>query len=168
MTGVSGFFALWREAKLDIPRDRLLFFAGARPGEVNVNTSRIVGKDGTNAEDLTAAEQEGRRQVMLIIRFLREKIPGFENSYLLALPAQVGLRETRRIVGDYILTGEDVIQGAAFEDTIALSDYPIDIHSPTGVGLTLSGAAEQYYGIPYRSLLPRNVDNLLVAEDFVF
>ncbi|MBI3922305.1 MAG: FAD-dependent oxidoreductase [Armatimonadetes bacterium] len=163
LTGVSGFFALWRDAKLDIPRDRLLFFAGARPGEVNVNTSRIVGKDGTNAEDLTAAEQEGRRQVMLIVGFLREKIPGFENSYLLALPAQVGLRETRRIVGDYILTGEDVIQGAAFEDTIALSDYPVDIHSPTGVGLTLSGAAEQYYGIPYRSLLPRNVDNLLVA-----
>lgn len=163
LTGVSGFFTLWREAQLDIPRDRLLFFAGARPGEVNVNTTRIVGMDGTNAVDLTAAEQEGRRQVMLIVKFLRDKIPGFGDCYLLALPTQVGLRETRRIVGDYILTGEDVVEGKRFDDAIALSDYPIDIHSPTGGGLTLSGAAKDYYGIPYRSLVPKDVENLLVA-----
>lgn len=163
LTGVSGFFTLWKEANLPIPRDRLLFFAGVRKGEVNVNTSRIVGKDGTNVLDLTDAEVEGKRQVKMIVDFLRAKIPGFENCYLIALPTQIGLRETRRILGDYQLTGEDVLNGRRFDDGIARSAYPIDIHNPKDTGLTFMGAPDDAYDIPYRCLLPQKVENLWVA-----
>jgi hypothetical protein len=163
LTGVSGFFTLWKEANLPIVRDRLLFFAGVRQGEVNVNTSRIVGKDGTNVFDLTDAEIEGKRQVKMIIDFLRAKIPGFENCYLIALPTQIGLRETRRIFGEYLLTGEDVLNGRRFDDGIARSAYPIDIHNPKDPGLTFMGAPDDAYDIPYRCLLPQKVENLWVA-----
>ena len=72
-----------------------------RAGEIGVNTSRIVGLDATNADDLTKAEIEGRRQVMMLTNFFREKVPGFANCYLIVTPTQVGVRETRRIIGEY-------------------------------------------------------------------
>lgn len=162
VTGVSGFTGLWKKGNLPIPREGVLFFAGVRPGEVGVNTTRIVGLDATKAEDLTKAEIEGRRQVMTLIDFFRRWIPGFENCWLIALPPQVGVRETRRIVGEYVLTGEDVAQGRRFPDVIARSAYPIDIHSPTDAG-NVTVEVRSAHDIPYRCLLPKDVDNLLAA-----
>jgi hypothetical protein len=162
VTGVSGFSGLWQKAKLPIPRQGVLFFTGVRPGEVGVNTTRIIGLDATKAEDLTKAEIEGRRQVMMLIDFFRRWIPGFENCYLISLPPQVGIRETRRIVGEYVLTGDDVAHARRFPDVAARSAYPIDIHSPVDGG-NETVDVRQAHDIPYRCLLPKGVDNLLAA-----
>lgn len=162
VTGVQGFYTLWKSGKLPIPRQGLLFFTGVRPDEVGVNTTRIIGLDATKAEDLTTAEIEGRRQVMALVQFLRSSIPGFADSYLITTPAQVGVRETRRIVGQYVLTQDDLVQGRRFADTIALNAYPIDIHSPVD-GSNVTVDVTRAHGIPYRCLLPRGVSNLIAA-----
>ena len=165
LTGVSGYFSLWRAdaEKLGVPRDRLLFFSGIRADECYVNTSRVTQLDGTEAWDLTRAEIEGRRQVGAIADWMRARVGGFENSFISCIPTQIGVRETRRIVGDYLLAQDDVVQGARFDDCIARSAYPVDIHAPSGAGLVTSEAPDDWYEIPLRCLLPQNVENLWVA-----
>ncbi len=165
LTGVSGYFSLWREdaEKLSVPRDRLLFFSGIRTDECYVNTSRVTQLDGTEAWDLTQAEIEGRRQVGVIADWMKARVGGFENSFISCIPTQIGVRETRRIIGDYLLSQDDVVSGARFEDAIARSAYPVDIHAPTGAGLVTSEAPDDWYEIPSRCLLPQNVENLWVA-----
>jgi hypothetical protein len=164
LTGVSGFFSIWKKySPPEIPRDRLLFFAGMQPGEVNVNTTRIVNRNGTKPKDLSKAEQEGRTQVKLLIEFCRKYVPGFQNGYLSRLPTQIGVRETRHIMGQYVLTAEDVISAERFEDVIARSGYPLDIHDPTGSALESEKIPDgKAYDIPYRSLIPQKIDNLLL------
>jgi hypothetical protein len=161
-TGVQGFYTIWKEGNLPIPRQQLLFFAGMRPGEIGVNTSRIIGLDATSADDLTKAEIEGRRQVMLLVRFLRERVPGFADCYLITTPTQIGVRETRRIIGEYVLAGDDVTQAHRFPDSIARSAYPIDIHDPKAAG-NVTFDVKLDHDIPYRCLLPKGVKNLLAA-----
>jgi hypothetical protein len=135
-----------------------------RPGEWRVNTTRVHGIDGTDPDDLSRAEIEARDQVRELIPFLRKNCPGLENARLLETGAQVGIRETRHILGDYVLTGDDVREGRRFADAIARCAYPIDIHDPVGTRGRLEGmTGGEFYDIPYRCLLPRNVDNLLVA-----
>jgi hypothetical protein len=94
---------------------------------------------------------------------MREAVPGFSTSFLSCVPTQIGVRETRRIEGDFKITQEDVVGGAKFEDAIARSAYPVDIHAPTGHGLITSEAPDDFYEIPFRCLLPRNFENLVVA-----
>lgn len=164
LTGVMGFYAKWQAADLPIPRDGVLFFAGPHPDEVLVNVSRISGLDPTNAEDLTKAEMEGRRQVLQLEQFFRESIPGFENAAVSAVGSQIGVREARRIIGHYVLNGLDVLDGRRFDDVIARSGYPIDIHDPRGKGVTANFIREGgAYDIPYRSIVPLAIDNLLLA-----
>jgi hypothetical protein len=148
-----------------IPRERLSMYESPQEGVWRVNVSRILGVDGTKVEDLTRAEIEGRRQVMEIYRFLRKYVPGFEDCTLIDTAAQVGVRETRRIEGEYTLTLDDLIDGRDFEDTIAYCAYPIDIHDPKGAGGGISNRGEtaNAYQIPYRSLIPLKVEQLLVA-----
>jgi hypothetical protein len=148
-----------------IPRERLSLYESPQEGVWRVNVSRILGVDGTKVEDLTRAEIEGRRQVMEIYRFLRKYVPGFERCTLIDTAAQVGVRETRRIEGEYTLTLEDLVTGRDFEDTIAYCAYPVDIHDPTGAGGGISNRGEtaNAYQIPYRSLVPLGVEQLLVA-----
>jgi hypothetical protein len=166
--GFAGFGALVREARergeWTIPRDRLLVFEGVRPGEAVVNTTRVLNRLGIIGEDLAKAEVEGRRQAYAVVDFLKDRVPGFSRSFLLETPTQIGVRETRRIVGDYTLTGEDVIGARKFEDAIACGAYPIDIHDPDSARLVTKRVPEgEYYTIPYRSLLPRGGENWLVA-----
>jgi hypothetical protein len=155
-----------REAgRFTIPRRGVGMYKTLRPGVWRINTSRVLGRDGTNAADLTAAEIEGHEQVMELMRFFREELPGFQNAELLDTASTIGIRETRRIVGDYVLTLEDLQSGRHFDDVIALAGYPVDIHDPAGAG---GGASDVYataniYEIPYRSLVPRDRDGLLVA-----
>jgi len=165
LTAVSGYFSKWREAnqKLNVPRDRLLFFSGVRGDECYVNTSRVTQLDGADAFDLTQAEIEGRRQVTAIANWMKPHINGFENSFISAIPTQIGVRETRRIEGDYNLNQDDVVHGAKFEDAIARSAYPVDIHAPSGEGLVTSEAPDDWYEIPFRCQLPRGIENLIVA-----
>lgn len=166
--GFAGFRTLVSEARergeWSIPRDRLLVFEGVHPGEAVVNTTRVVGRVGTSGADLAQAEIEGRRQAYEVITFLQRQVPGFREAYLLETPAQIGVRETRHIVGDYVLTQDDILHGEKFPDAIACGGYPIDIHDPSSMALvTKRLPAGEYYTIPYRCLLPKGVDNLLVA-----
>lgn len=152
------------EKRLTIPREKLLWFYGAHAGEIHVNTVRITEVDGTDTGDLTSAELEGRRQMEALIGFLRTEVSGFENSYLKVSGTQIGVRETRRIRGEYILTGEDVLGGKKFDDVIARGSFPIDIHNPRGEGTVYKVLPPGIsYQIPYRCLLPLGVEHLLVA-----
>jgi glycine/D-amino acid oxidase-like deaminating enzyme len=133
--------------------------------ETNINASRLQGLDGTNADDLTKAEVEGKRQVFKLAEVLRKYVPGFEHSHIQATAPFIGVRETRRMVGEYQLTAEDCVSGRKFPDGIAKVGYPIDIHDPTS-GKTLFtpiGGEDGSYDIPYRCLLPARIDQLLLA-----
>ncbi len=164
LTGIQGFYREWQQAGLPINRDQVLLFVGPEPDEVVVNCTRIQGLDGTDVEDLTRAEEEGLRQVMMMARFLKESIPGFEKAVISSVAPQIGIRETRRIEGLYTLTADDVIEGRKFADAIAKSGYPIDIHDPTGKGVTAAWIkGDGAYDIPYRSLVPKGIANLLVG-----
>ena len=159
---------LYDEAKakgeISIPRENLLWFPTVRRGEIHFNTTRVVKVDGTSGKDLTYSEVEARRQMMRVVEFLKRRVPGFESAYLLVSGSQIGVRETRRIMGEYVMTEEDVLGARKFEDVVARGSYPIDIHSPTGEGTVIKrlppGAS---YDIPYRCLVPKRVENLLVA-----
>lgn len=164
LTGILGFYKHWQEANLPINRDQVLCFTGPEDDEVLVNTTRVQGLDGTNVEDLTEAEEQGRKQVMMVADFMRKSLPGFENASISQVGAQIGVRETRRIDGQYTLQVDDVLSGRRFHDCIARSGYPIDIHDPSGKGVKAAWVrGDGAYDIPYRCLLPKNLSNLLVA-----
>lgn len=165
---LKAYVKTWRAAKergeVDVPREFVLFFETATPGVVIVNTSRIQGLDGTDPYQLSRAEVIGRRQNLQIFAFLKKHCAGFEKAIDLGGASQIGVRETRRIEGLYTLTAEDVLDEHAFEDTIALGGYPIDIHSPDKAETntrTLDGRVR--YQIPMRCLLLNSPDNLIVA-----
>jgi hypothetical protein len=143
--------------------EHVLIYFLPRPGQVLINMSNITGIDGTSADDLTRAEVEGRRQLAPIVRFLREKVPGFAQAYLLDSGALIGIRETRRVTGDYVLTMEDVLGARTFPDGVVRARFPVDIHDPKGHAGDSSRRPADYYEIPYRCLLPKGVENLLVA-----
>jgi hypothetical protein len=141
----------------------MLIYQLPREGQMAANTTRVQGIDGTNAAELTRAEHLTREQAWLIHRFLRASVGGFEDSYILDTGVQVGVRETRHIVGDYLLTEQDVLAGRAFPDGIACGTFAIDIHPVQGTQNVFTGSGKAVYEIPYRSLLPQGFDNLLVA-----
>jgi hypothetical protein len=166
--GVHGLWDLVRRAtaagELDLPREDILFFATPHEREVSVNSTRVSRVLGTDVWDLSYAEWEGRRQMQQIAAFLRKYVPGFERAYVAQSGVNVGVRETRRILGDYQLSAEDVLGAHKFDDAIARGAYPIDIHNPTGKGTVLQRLPPgEAYDIPLRCLLPRNAEALLVA-----
>ena len=139
-------------------------FRQPRPDEWCINTSRIMGVDSTDNESLTAAEVAGRRQAEIIMNFLNKYVPGCEHARLRSTASYVGIRESRHIRGDCRLTGEDLISAQVPEDSILLAANSVDVHGRFGPTsneyMPING---DYYGIPYRSLLPVGVENLLVA-----
>ena len=147
-----------------MPREDVLFFGTPHEHEVAVNSTRVTRVLGTDVWDLTYAEWEGHRQMRQIAAFLKRYVPGFEKAYAVQSGVQIGVRETRRILGEYQLTADDVLSARKFEDGIARGSYPIDIHNPKGPGTILRrlppGAS---YDIPLRSLIPRSLDQVLVA-----
>ncbi len=162
-----------------------------RPDELTVNVTRCAG-DGTNARDLTRAEMAIRDNTWRIVQFYREHVPGLENAFLAATPATVGVRETRRIVGPCVLTGEDVVNATKSPKAVARCGYWIDIHCPLGrvarghhlcstscpndppcimfrpeyrdkLPAELAPPPGEWFDIPYGCLYPLGIDNLLVA-----
>jgi hypothetical protein len=126
--------------------------------------------DGTDARSLSAGEIEGRRQIVDYLQFLRAKVPGFEHAYALDIAPQLGIRETRRLVGEAMLTGEDVLGCADFPDTIGVNGWPLEQHVAGDVlwGWPPIPQSRGYNQLPYRMLLPRRASaggatNLLVA-----
>ncbi|NGN39899.1 FAD-dependent oxidoreductase [Mesorhizobium sp. CGMCC 1.15528] len=147
------------------PRRGIGLYKTMEPGVWRINTGRVLKLNGADAGDLTKAEMQGREQTMALLRFFREELPGFENAELRDTATQIGVRETRRIEGDYELTLDDLRSGRAFDDVVALCGYPLDIHDPAGSG---GGTAEalptaNVYQIPYRVMVPRRHDGLLVS-----
>lgn len=132
---------------------------------VGVNFGHVFGIDGSRAEDLTRGAIEGRKLVLRQLEFFRAYVPGFEHAHLVSTGEQIGIRETRRIVGDYVLTQDDFMNMASFPDDIARNSYFIDIHMARS-----SGAMHIHHlppgkshGVPYRCLLPVGLDNVWVA-----
>ncbi len=133
--------------------------------EAYFHAIRIAG-DGSDAADLTRAEMQGRRDCWTMFNRFKKNVPGFEQSYFVTSGPFIGIRETRRIEGEYVLTQEDVVTGRRFDDAIATGCWYLDRHPNT----TTLGSANQGekiqpkpYDIPYRTLLPKKVSNLLVA-----
>src|SRR5437588_4545080 len=133
------------------------------PGVITVHMTRIPNVDATDPQQLTRAEIEGRRQVHEYHRFLRDRVPGFEPSVLVATSPAIGVRESRRVIGDYRLTRDDVLGARRFDDEIALCGAPIEDHSPHADTRWSYVPESGVYGIPYRCLLPADVEGMLVA-----
>ena len=156
---VAGHFKPWDD------RDKEITFTAvsSREGEIFLNATRTTHIDGGNAADWTKGEISERKNVWEVTHALRQFVPGFSKSYLMST-APLGIRESRNIIGDYTLTKEDVVGAREFEDGIARGSYPIDIHDPAG-GRTKFYFIEggKSYNIPYRCLLPKGIEGLLVA-----
>ena len=152
------------------PRKAPIIRPQKNPAEWRANVTQLANADGspvdgTDALQLSAAEIEGRRQIVDFFRFLRESAPGFETAYLLEIAPQVGIRETRRLQGVYQLSGDDVLQCASFDDSIGVNGWPIEEHTAGTVVFRWPHDPDGrgYNQLPYRMLLPLRVDNLLVA-----
>ena len=150
----------------DLPIDTIYFEETLSPGVVSINSTRVFKINPTDVLDLSYAEVEAQNQVHQLGRFLIKYIPGFEHAFLQESAIQIGVRESRRIVGEYMLTGRDVLKAAKFDDAIARGAFGIDIHCAdfSGCGITgLKLEEGSSYDIPYRCLVPKEVDGILVA-----
>lgn len=146
------------------PREDILVFKTPVKNVLHFNTTRVVKKDPTDPEDVTEAEILARRQIFEIYEFLKKHADGLENSFLMMTASEIGVRESRMIVGDYVLTEDDCRAFTKFDDGIAACNYDIDIHNPEGSGTSHYYFPEgEFYTIPYRSLIPTGVSNMLVA-----
>ncbi|HPC61300.1 MAG TPA: FAD-dependent oxidoreductase [Verrucomicrobiota bacterium] len=162
VVGLRRLIAQARDQGLDLPTERVIVITGLRPGEVWVNMTRVKGVDGTDPRSLTHGEIEARRQIETLVKFLVQYVPGFENSQFTRTAPFLGIRETRRIVGRYVLTREDILGCRRFEDAIAVGSYPVDLHRPHDNDCTLEYCGDSY-DLPYRALVPQRVSHLLVA-----
>jgi ribulose 1,5-bisphosphate synthetase/thiazole synthase len=156
-----------RAAGYQIPRDDVILGAQRNSWEWRANASQLAHADGravsgTDADSFSWGEQEGRRQVQEFMRFLRDRVPGFANSYLLDLPPQLGIRETRRVLGDYEVTREDVLGCRDFDDAVALNCWPVERHVKGRIDWSFI-EGRGYCQLPYRSLVAAGLKNLLVA-----
>jgi hypothetical protein len=152
----------------DLPRKGGSLHPMNAAGCVSTVAVRVADLDATDSGQLTAAEQEGRRQAFIYESFFRECVPGFADSRIIGLSHQIGVRETRRVYGEYRLTREDCMKVARFEDTVLLCGAPIEDHRPapggtgeeTAWAYVPDGAA---YDVPYRTLVPQGREELWIA-----
>ncbi len=159
---------MWQEEKkkgyIKNPMDTIMVIPTMFPGIIHLNATRVVGKDPTDCFDITKADIEAREQAFELLEVLRRIVPGFERADILNTALQTGVRESRRIVGEHILTADELKSCTVFHDSIAVGNYDIDIHNPLGAGTSHYFFKEgEYYTIPYRSLIPKGAKNLLVA-----
>ncbi|MEO5658984.1 MAG: FAD-dependent oxidoreductase [Polaromonas sp.] len=152
------------------PRKTPIIRPQKNPAEWRANVTQLANADGspvdgTDALQLSAAEVQGRQQIVDFFSFLRASAPGFENAYLLEIAPQVGVRETRRILGDYQLTGSDVLECASFDDTVGVNGWMLEAHVAGDVAFQWQDIpnCRGFNHLPLRMLLPRTLDNLLVA-----
>lgn len=124
--------------------------------------SRVMGFDCLNDEEMSRAHVAGRKQVRSIVQFLKRRVPGFENATLVNVATEIGVRESRQILGEYVLTDDDVLTGSTFPDAVALGSGPFDIHDASGTGIILKMPAAPF-GIPYRCMVPKGVGGLIVT-----
>lgn len=159
---------VWRrykaEGKVENPREDVLMFVGVGANTVHFNSTRVIHHDPTDPFAKSEAEMISRTQIVELIDFLKKEFTAFANATLVMIAPEIGVRESRKLKGEYILTVEDLKKCTVFEDRIATGNYDVDIHNPDGSGTShYLFKAGEYYTIPYRALKPKNVNNLLVA-----
>jgi glycine/D-amino acid oxidase-like deaminating enzyme len=147
----------------DLPRREGSVHITQLDGVMATNMTRVNRVNPNNPAELTQAEIEGRHQAEEYFRFLKDCVPGYEQAILINTSTQIGIRESRRIYGTYRLTRDDVIQARKFDDAIAQCGAPIEDHDAGGETRWEYLPDGETYHIPYRCLLPQNVENLLVA-----
>ena len=153
-----------KQGKIKNPREDVLVFRTVTDNIYHFNTTRVVKLNPTDAYDITKAEIQAREQVFEMYHFLRDNFEEFKDSVLLSSGIQIGVRESRMVVGEHILTKEELLDCKRFDDSIAVCNYDIDIHSPDGSGTShYYFKPGEYYTIPYRCLIPKNAENLLVT-----
>lgn len=151
------------------PREGAILRPQIDPREWRANVTQICNAEGgamngVDARELSDGEVEGRRQIGEFFRFLKAEVPGFEQSAIVEIAPQVGIRETRRIEGLYALTGEDILSSARFPDSIGLNAWPMEMHAAGRIEWAFPRDDRRTYNqLPWRMLVPRGVDNLLVA-----
>ena len=151
------------------PREGAILRPQIDPREWRANVTQIRNAaggamNGVDARELSDGEIEGRRQIGEYFRFLKAEVPGFEQSAIVEIAPQVGIRETRRIEGLYALTGEDILSSARFDDSIGINAWPMEMHAAGKVEWVFPrDDARSCNQLPWRMLVPRGVDNLLVA-----
>lgn len=157
------------KALLPHPAGHVLLYKSPIPGVVTVNMTNVIHVNGTKAEDLTHAEIVCRKQMLPIVNFLREYVPGYEHCYIVASASLIGVRETRHFKGLYTLTEQDILQRRVFEDWVVKgAEFNFDVHNMTGASLDKTGMQKKFpkdtkYTIPYRSLIPEKIHGLLLA-----
>ncbi|MBO5270800.1 MAG: FAD-dependent oxidoreductase, partial [Clostridia bacterium] len=144
-----------------VSRETVIFIRQPIPGQVAINTIRILNFDGSDLSDLSRGEMEAHLQVPKLMRMFKEHVPGFENCYLASINASIGVRESRRVKGLTTLTMEDALAGKRPSDTIGLCSYFIDVHNGAGQG-TFRAVVEEPFGIPYGALVSKDLENLMV------
>lgn len=151
------------------PREGAILRPQIDPREWRANVTQIRNAEGgamngVDARQLSDGEIEGRRQIGEYFRFLKAEVPGFEQSAIVEIAPQVGIRETRRIEGMYSLTGEDILSSASFNDSIGINAWPMEMHAAGKIEWAFPRDVNRTYNqLPWRMLVPRGVDNLLVA-----
>ncbi len=170
--GDGALTSVWEEAQkngdMDPFQNRIMgwWWTDTRPDQVGINFTHVIHIDSTRTEDLTRATLEARKQAVQSVEVFRKYIPGMEHCYLLSTPNTIGLRESRRILGEYVLTEEDIMNQATFDDVVCYNSFFVDIHNIDGPGMdptTWRPEKGFKHHIPYRILVPQKVDNLLVA-----
>lgn len=153
-----------RSGEIINPRENILVFKTPIKNMLHFNTTRVIKKNPTSPIDVTEAEILARKQVFEIYDFVKKHAKGLKNSFLMMTAPEIGIRESRMIVGDYVLTEDDCRGFVKFDDAVAACNYDIDIHNPEGTGTSHYYFPEgEYYTIPYRSLIPKTTENMLVA-----
>jgi len=150
------------------PRKKPIVRPQPNPAEWRANLTQIRNPDGSavsgiDALQLAWGEVEGRRQVWDTFQFIRESAPGFERAHIADIAAQIGIRETRRVQGEYLLTEDDVLDCVDFADAIGVNGWPVEDHVAGSVDFRFQRKQRGYNQLPYRMIVPRGVDNLLVA-----
>ncbi|HEX7715203.1 MAG TPA: FAD-dependent oxidoreductase [Bacillota bacterium] len=154
---------------LPFPAGHVLLYRTSLPGVVTCNMTNCIDVDGTSVTDLTRADYFCRLQLDRIVDFLHTYVPGFEQCYLISSGAMIGVRETRHFQGEYTLTEQDILNARVFDDwAVTKAHFNFDIHNLSGSGLDETGCQKKFgqpegYTIPYRSLVPLKIDNLLLA-----
>ncbi len=155
-----------KEHKIYLPHaNSEFFFNTSREGEFVCNATHVNIKDFTSGIEIESALNDARHQIISSIDFLVRNVGGFENSYLIDSAPSIGMRETRRAVGEYVLKRADVLGNARFGDAIARCGHPVEIHDPKKgvIYRHLDGGDGSWYHIPYRAMVVKGVDNLFAV-----
>jgi hypothetical protein len=162
---IGGFAGLIEKARragdFNIPQSRIVGVKTHVPDEFLVVTTRVLGLDPTSVTSLTDAYTKIYAQIPVLVGFFRKYMPGCSSAFVREIAPMLGVRESRRIVGDYLLAADDVIKGRTFDDVVAMGGYHIDIHRPSGTWVESHNV--EAYGIPLRCLIARDVEGLMMA-----